>query len=136
MKLLGKDGRIVDGTEGNELELAGDNIVTNVPRGYGKIKLDRGECLTCLPLGKSGWYELKYRIENNFKEDGLWEKHGLAEKMKKVDHSRLLALRARRRRAVKVTAPVRIDFAGGWSDTPPICYSEGGTVLAANDRLK
>jgi fucokinase len=32
---------------------------------------------------------------------------------------------------VKVTAPVRIDFAGGWSDTPPICYSEGGTVLAA-----
>ena len=131
LKLLGKDGRIVDGTEGNELELAGDNIVTNVPRGYGKIKLDRGECLTCLPLGKSGWYELKYRIEDNFKEDGLWEKHGLAEKMKKVDHSRLLALRARRRRAVKVTAPVRIDFAGGWSDTPPICYSEGGTVLAA-----
>ena len=32
---------------------------------------------------------------------------------------------------IRVTAPVRIDFAGGWSDTPPICYQEGGTVLAA-----
>lgn len=31
----------------------------------------------------------------------------------------------------KVTAPVRIDFAGGWSDTPPICNVEGGTVLNA-----
>ncbi|MBO7721454.1 MAG: hypothetical protein J6T01_03515, partial [Kiritimatiellae bacterium] len=25
----------------------------------------------------------------------------------------------------------RIDFAGGWSDTPPICQIEGGAVLAA-----
>ena len=33
--------------------------------------------------------------------------------------------------AVRVTAPVRIDFAGGWSDTPPICNAEGGLVLAA-----
>ena len=131
LKLLGKNGRIVDGVEGNELELAGDNIVTSVPRDYGKIKLARGECLTCLPLVGGGWYELKYRIEDNFKEDGLWEKHALGEKMKKVDHARLLEVRAKRRRAVKVTAPVRIDFAGGWSDTPPICYAEGGSVLAA-----
>lgn len=34
-------------------------------------------------------------------------------------------------KTVKVTAPVRIDFAGGWSDTPPICNLEGGTVLNA-----
>lgn len=26
------------------------------------------------------------------------------------------------------TAPVRIDLAGGWSDTPPICYEFGGAV--------
>lgn len=32
---------------------------------------------------------------------------------------------------VWVTTPVRIDFAGGWSDTPPICTEEGGTVLNA-----
>lgn len=35
------------------------------------------------------------------------------------------------KKTVKVTAPVRIDFAGGWSDTPPICNREGGTVLNA-----
>ena len=26
------------------------------------------------------------------------------------------------------TAPARIDLAGGWSDTPPICYEYGGAV--------
>ncbi len=29
------------------------------------------------------------------------------------------------------TTPVRIDFAGGWSDTPPICAEVGGTVVNA-----
>lgn len=32
---------------------------------------------------------------------------------------------------VWTTTPVRIDFAGGWSDTPPICSEHGGTVLNA-----
>ena len=32
---------------------------------------------------------------------------------------------------VWVTAPARIDFAGGWSDTPPICLEMGGAVLNA-----
>lgn len=32
---------------------------------------------------------------------------------------------------VWVTTPVRIDFAGGWSDTPPICIERGGAVLNA-----
>jgi fucokinase len=32
---------------------------------------------------------------------------------------------------VWATTPVRIDFAGGWSDTPPICTERGGTVLNA-----
>jgi len=32
---------------------------------------------------------------------------------------------------VWVTTPVRIDFGGGWSDTPPICTEQGGTVLNA-----
>jgi len=30
-----------------------------------------------------------------------------------------------------VCAPVRLDFAGGWSDTPPFCLEHGGTVLNA-----
>ena len=36
---------------------------------------------------------------------------------------------------VRVTRPLRLDLAGGWSDTPPICYERGGTVLNAAVRL-
>ncbi|HYK88418.1 MAG TPA: L-fucokinase [Acidobacteriota bacterium] len=32
---------------------------------------------------------------------------------------------------VWVTCPVRIDFTGGWSDTPPICVELGGAVVNA-----
>ncbi len=32
---------------------------------------------------------------------------------------------------ITVEKPLRIDFAGGWSDTPPICNKLGGTVLNA-----
>ncbi|MAB73274.1 MAG: hypothetical protein CMJ54_12305 [Planctomycetaceae bacterium] len=36
-----------------------------------------------------------------------------------------------RDQAVWAASPVRIDFAGGWSDTPPICSDLGGTVVNA-----
>lgn len=32
-------------------------------------------------------------------------------------------------RRVVVQSPVRIDLAGGWSDTPPICHEMGGDVV-------
>jgi fucokinase len=32
-------------------------------------------------------------------------------------------------RQVTVECPVRLDLAGGWTDTPPICYEHGGSVL-------
>jgi fucokinase len=32
---------------------------------------------------------------------------------------------------VEVRAPARVDFGGGWSDTPPFCLDWGGTVLNA-----
>lgn len=137
-KIGGRDATLVDACAAPIGRLGGDNVVTNVPASYGTVDLKKGECLTSLPLGKSAWYHLKYHIDDTFKTDGLWERHGLGEKMRQVDHARLLALRAtagrtsaRPDQAVRVTAPVRIDFAGGWSDTPPICYAEGGTVLAA-----
>jgi len=126
LKLLGRGGRLVDGCQAPVESLAGDNLVTNVPASYGPVRLGRGECLTSLPLGKDGWYHLRYRLDDTFKTDGLWEKHGLGEKMKAVSHARLLALRDG---CVRVTAPVRIDFAGGWSDTPPICDELGGAVF-------
>ena len=136
LEKLGKGGKLVDACLAPIGRLGGDNIVTNVPESYGKVELKKGECLTSLPLGNNKWYHLKYCIEDNFKSDGLWERHGLGEKMKQVNHVRLLSLRqtftaAKVPRTVRVTAPVRIDFAGGWSDTPPICNHEGGVVLAA-----
>lgn len=33
---------------------------------------------------------------------------------------------------VVVNKPVRINFGGGWSDTPPYCFENGGTVLNAS----
>ena len=131
LALLGKDGMLVDGVAAPIRRLGGDNIVTNVPADYGPVSLGKGECLTSLPLGKDAWYHLRYRLDDTFKEDGLWERLALGEKMRRVNHGRLLALRAAARPTVRVTAPVRLDFAGGWSDTPPICYAEGGAVLAA-----
>jgi fucokinase len=32
-------------------------------------------------------------------------------------------------------APARLDFAGGWSDTPPYCFENGGCVLNAAVKL-
>ena len=37
---------------------------------------------------------------------------------------------------VKVSGPARIDLSGGWSDTPPICYDRGGTVMVAGVTLE
>lgn len=110
-----------------KLNLAGDNIVTNVPKGrFKSLTLGPGECFTCIPYGRRGWLDLKYGIDDNFKTDGLWEKHNLGAIMPKVDYTRLLAMTAPRETVV--TAPVRIDLAGGWSDTPPICNDLGGAV--------
>ena len=130
LERLGDGGTYVD-CVGCELELKGGNVVTNVPRGrFKKLSLAKNECFTCIPVGKNDWYDLKYKLDDNFKTDGLWERHALADKMPKVDYSRLLKMRnAKSDGAVTVSAPVRIDFAGGWSDTPPICNIEGGTVL-------
>lgn len=38
-------------------------------------------------------------------------------------------LRIRSDEVVWVSAPARVDLAGGWSDTPPYCLDHGGTVL-------
>lgn len=131
LEKIGTRGKLVDGVRAPIVSLGGDNIVTNVPKCYGEIRLAKGECLTSLPLAGGRWYHLNYHIDDTFKTDGLWEKHELGVKMKKVDHARLLKLRQAPVKTVRVTSPVRIDFAGGWSDTPPICYAEGGAVLAA-----
>ena len=42
-----------------------------------------------------------------------------------------LAGRTLVRERITVKAPARIDFGGGWSDTPPFCLDWGGTVFNA-----
>ena len=37
--------------------------------------------------------------------------------------------------SVKVNLPVRVNWGGGWSDTPPYCNEHGGTVLNASIKL-
>ena len=93
LKLLGKRRVLLDAVAAPIAKLGGDNIVTNIPASYGPISLEKGECLTALPLKDGTWYNLHYRIENTFKEDGLWDHHDLGAKMRQIDHKRLLALR-------------------------------------------
>lgn len=40
------------------------------------------------------------------------------------------------RNEVKVKLPVRVNWGGGWTDTPPYCNERGGVVLNAAIRLK
>ena len=128
---LGKGREWVEGCAipRGEMKLGGKNVVTFVPREFGPIELAEGECLTCLPVGNK-WIPVRYRVEDDFKSDGKWEKLKLGEIMKKVDHRKLLALR-KAEDCITVELPLRIDFAGGWSDTPPICYKMGGAVFNA-----
>jgi hypothetical protein len=79
------------------------NIVTCRPADIGSgIALQPGECVTFLPVGRKDWVTVRYEIDDNFKEDGKWEKklHRLAcnrvclkELMPKVNHRRLLEAR-------------------------------------------
>ena len=101
LKLLGKKRVLVDAVQAPIEFLGGDNIVTNVPASYGPIRLEKGECLTSLPLVsrlssrvlEKTWYHLHYHIDDTFKEDGLWDRHGLGVKMRQIDHRRLIALK-------------------------------------------
>lgn len=141
LDLLGGGKEWVDGcaVPRSAMKLAGENIVTNIPAGYRrKIELARGECLMCLPVCKSGWEEVRYNVADNFKEDGKWEALEMDKLMKRVNFGRLGDMRAGQTAAeggcaaeVEVRRPLRIDLAGGWSDTPPICNEQGGCVLNA-----
>jgi len=41
----------------------------------------------------------------------------------------ILPPRTQVNREVTVTAPVRLDLAGGWTDTPPYTFEKGGAVV-------
>lgn len=91
----GKGRVLIDACQAPIGRLGGNNIITNVPAAYGVVNLEKGECLTSLPIGRTDWYHLRYRLDDNFKSDGLWERHELATRMKQVNPQRLLAMRAK-----------------------------------------
>ena len=47
-----------------------------------------------------------------------------------------LAVQLEHGRGVQVKAAARIDFGGGWTDTPPYSIEQGGTVLNAAITLR
>ena len=61
-----------------EVQLNGENILTGIPKGAGNIKLQKGICLTCVPVYNplnpfkksvdSGWVSIIYGIEDDFKK--------------------------------------------------------------------
>ena len=65
-------------------------------------------------------------------DDWLGEKLSLADILQQADRAAELAWRDALQEhvasTVTATAPLRIDLAGGWSDTPPICHEAGGAV--------
>ena len=89
---------------GRDMFVAGtENIVTGLPADMEvTVSLAPGECVTYLPVGKTDWVTVRYGIDDNFKEDGKWEKklYRLAGKraclkdlMPMVNHRRLLEAR-------------------------------------------
>lgn len=66
--------------------------------------------------------------------DGLMDRALLAVAQSVASEVKLpepAVLAVREDQAVWATAPARVDLAGGWSDTPPICAEMGGTVVNA-----
>jgi len=54
-----------------QTQLAGQNILTGIPRNTGDIRLEKGVCATCIPVnhtGKNGWVSVIYGINDSFKE--------------------------------------------------------------------
>ena len=109
------------------MKLGGRNVVTFMPKEHGPLELAEGECITGVKLVSGGWKYVKYRVEDSFKTDGLWEKFKMGSLMERADRRAMLRLSDE----ASVSLPLRIDLAGGWSDTPPICNDMGGAVLNA-----
>lgn len=63
---------------------------------------------------------LEEAIEDSFEEP--LQKESIAGEGHKDKRTKLV------QKVYLASAPARIDIAGGWSDTPPICYELGGAV--------
>ena len=52
-----------------QIQLEGENILTGIPKSAGDIELQKGICVTCVPIckGDSGWVSIIYGIEDDLK---------------------------------------------------------------------
>ena len=102
---------------GEHWTLTHDHIVTGVPENDWQIHLEPGECIDVVPVGASDYEVRRYHIDDRVDSDEVATRANLR---------RLMMPKAA---VVKACSPVRIDIAGGWTDTPPYCMMKGGNVV-------
>ena len=84
---------------------------------------------------KKGWGEFEETDEENFMQAcfGQIQTEISALVDKKLENGRKLSIY---KDEVNVKLPVRVNWGGGWTDTPPHCQEHGGVVLNAAISLK
>ena len=102
---------------GEVLALAPKTARIAVGTEYGRIRPYTGSSVKARDFGKMAFDEIARAVQSNIVPNEARPAAILPDQ------------------AVWATAPARIDLAGGWSDTPPICLERGGTVLNAAVRL-
>ena len=102
---------------GEHWTLTHDHIVTGVPANDWQIHLAPGECIDVVPVDASDYEVRRYHIDDRVDSDEVATRANLR---------RLMMPKAA---VVKACSPVRIDIAGGWTDTPPYCMMKGGNVV-------
>jgi len=102
---------------GERWTLTENNIVTGVPKNDWDIRLAPGECIDVVPIGDSDYEVRRYHIDDRVDSDEVATRANLRRLMMPATA------------VVRACSPVRIDIAGGWTDTPPYCMMEGGNVV-------
>ena len=84
---------------------------------------------------KKGWGEFEETDEENFMQAcfGQIQMEISALVDKKLENGRKLKIQ---KEEVNIQLPVRVNWGGGWTDTPPHCQEHGGVVLNAAISLK
>jgi fucokinase len=85
--------------------------------------------LVCEAIGKG------LRIDTRLKTQDLRPKTQDSRQTPYFHSPADLSIKIRSDEVVWVCASTRLDFAGGWSDTPPYCLEHGGSVLNAAVKL-
>ena len=135
---------------GRRWTLTENNIVTGVPENDWEMMLAPGECIDVVPVGEDDYEVRRYHIDDRVDSDELstrvnlrrlfaqrrafWVDGGDAfRQMQAAIYGKPVAMTPRltvcEDQMVCAQAPVRIDIAGGWTDTPPYCLMEGGHVV-------